>query len=92
MHGFVTQYADGVFDPETVRILTDAFDDAWARVQESNGPYAGEEYALADRTILAKRIITLAKEGQLDRRRLTVAALVYLARQKLGKTTPNGSS
>jgi shikimate kinase len=86
MHGFIRQYAAGAFDPEAVLILTGAFDDAWASLQASAAPSANEEYAAAARTILAKRIIVLAKEGQLDRRRLTIAALVHLARQKLGKT------
>jgi hypothetical protein len=89
MHGFIRQYADGVFEPEAVRILTDAFDDAWAGLQASKAPFGNEEYAATARTILAKRIIALAKEGQLDRRRLSVAALIYLGRQKLTRTPPD---
>ncbi len=92
MHGFVRQYADGVFEPEVVRILTDAFDDAWAQLQVSGAPFSQEEYALAARTIIAKRIIALAKEGQFDRRRLTSAALIYLGRQKLSHTPPSDLS
>lgn len=89
MHGFIRQYADGVFEPEAVGILTDAFDEAWAQLQASKDPFADEEYAATARTILAKRIIALAKEGQLDRRRLSVAALIYLGRQKLSHTPPS---
>ncbi len=89
MHGFIRQYADGVFEPEAVKILTDAFDDAWARLQASGAPFAGEEYALAARTIIAKRIIALAKEGQLDRQLLASVALIHLARQKLSRKPPN---
>lgn len=92
MHGFIRQYADGVFEPEVVRILTDAFDDAWASLQASEAPSADQQYAVTARTILAKRIIALAKEGQLDRRRLSTAALIYLGRQKLSHTPPSDLS
>lgn len=82
-------YADGVFDPEAVRILSEAFDDAWARLQTSGAPFSQGKYVVAARTIIAKRIIALAKEGQFDRRLLTSAALIYLAQQKLTRTPPN---
>jgi hypothetical protein len=88
MQGFIRQYADGVFDPEAVQILTGAFDDAWARLQTSEAPSSKEEYALAARTIIAKRIIALAKEGQLDPQLLSSAALIHLARQKLSRAPP----
>lgn len=58
-------------------------------VQASGAPFAGEEYTVAARTIIAQRIIALAKEGQLDGRLLTSAALIHLAQQKLSKTSPN---
>jgi hypothetical protein len=89
MRGFIRQYANGVFEPEAVRILTDAFDDAWAKVQASNAPFADDDYALAGRTIIAKHIISAARAGQLDRRRLAEGALLYLSRQKLSRTPPN---
>jgi hypothetical protein len=89
MRGFIRQYADGVFEPEAIRILTEAFDDAWKRLQASGAPFSQEEYALAARTIMAKRIITLGKEGQFDPRLLTTSALIYLAQQKLTKIPPN---
>jgi hypothetical protein len=90
MHGFIRQYADGVFEPEAVRILTDAFDDAWAKVQASKTPFSSEEYVLAGRTIVAKHIIRAAKAGELDRQRLGEGALLYLSKQKLSRTPPNG--
>jgi len=89
MLGFIRQYADGVFEPEAVRILTGAFDDAWARLQASGAPFSQEEYALAARTIIAKRIIALGKEGQLDRHLLTSAALIHLGQQKMSKKPLN---
>jgi hypothetical protein len=33
MHGFIKRFADGLFYPEEVAILTAAFDDAWAKLQ-----------------------------------------------------------
>jgi hypothetical protein len=32
MHGFIKRFADGIFYPEEVQILTAAFDDAWGQV------------------------------------------------------------
>src|SRR5262249_29783782 len=45
MHGFITKFADGVFYPEEIEILTAAFDDAWARVQASRTPFSREDDA-----------------------------------------------
>jgi hypothetical protein len=55
MHGFLKQLADGIFDPDAVKVLTGAFDDAWASVQASKAPWATDDYALAARTIIANR-------------------------------------
>jgi hypothetical protein len=43
VQGFIKQYADGMFDPEVMSILEDAFDDAWRRVQASKAPYSADE-------------------------------------------------
>jgi hypothetical protein len=40
VQGFIKQYADGMFDPEVMSILEDAFDDAWRRVQAGKAPSA----------------------------------------------------
>jgi hypothetical protein len=88
MHGFAKQFAEGVFDPESVQILTDAFDDAWAKLQANKAPYADDDYALTGRTILAKYIISAAKMGERDRQRLAEGALLHIARQKLSRTPP----
>jgi hypothetical protein len=47
MHGFIKRFANGVFYPEEVDILTAAFDDAWAKLQASRAPFAEEAYASA---------------------------------------------
>ena len=82
MHGFIKRFADGVFYPEEVEILTAAFDEAWASVQASQAPFAAEDYASAAREILAKHIIMAAQRG---RHRLTNDALLHLSQQKLSK-------
>jgi hypothetical protein len=56
--GCIKQYAGGKFDPAVMRILEDAFEDAWRRVQASKAPYSADEYAPAGRTIIAKYIIS----------------------------------
>jgi hypothetical protein len=89
MRGFIRQYADGVFEPEAVRILTKAFDDAWAKVRSSKAPYATDEYASVGRTIVAKHIINAAILGEMDPRSLAEGALLYLSRQKLSPELPS---
>jgi hypothetical protein len=92
MHGFLKQLADGIFDPDAVKVLTGAFDDAWASVQASKAPWATDDYALAARTIIAEHIIATAKAGNLNRQSLADGALLYLAKQKLQRNPPNGPS
>jgi hypothetical protein len=92
VHGFLRQFADGVFEPEAVKILTDAFDDAWADVQASKAPWATEEYALAARTIIANHIVAAAKAGNLNRASLVDSALIHLTRQKLHRKPPDTPS
>jgi hypothetical protein len=88
MHSFVEEFAPGVFSPEDVSLLTDAFDDAWRRVQASKAPYAAEEYTRAARTILAKQIINAATASERDPRWLADHALLYLSQQKLARKPP----
>jgi hypothetical protein len=88
MHGFIKRFADGVFYPEEVEILAAAFDDAWAKLQASAAPFAGEDYVLAAREILARRIIMAAKRGERNPRQLTDDALLHLSQQKLGRRPP----
>lgn len=89
MRGFIEQYADGVFGPEAIRILTQAFDDAWRRAEWSNAPYTAEEYTHVARTIIAKHIIRSAKAGEFDPRWLADSALLYLSQQKLSRKPPS---
>ena len=72
-----------------ISILEDAFDDAWRRVQASKAPYSAEEYAPAARAIIDEYIIETARLGERDPRWLADSALLYLARQRLSRTSPN---
>jgi len=87
MHGFIRKFADRVFYPEEVEILTAAFDDVWARLQASGPPFAAEDGARA-RKVLAKHIIMAATRGERNRRRLTEDALLHLPLNKLSKMPP----
>ncbi len=83
MRGFLKRYGDGIFDPQTVSILEDAFEDAWRRIETSKAPWGSEDYSGAGRTILAKYIIDVAKGGERDAKWLADAGVLYLAQQKL---------
>jgi len=90
VRGFIKQFGVA-FEPESVKILGAAFDDAWARLQTSNAPYGTEDYAFAGRTILAKYIITAAVHGEWNPKRLADDALLYLSRQKVSRAPPDNN-
>jgi hypothetical protein len=56
------------FDPETVTLLREALDDAWACLSP-------ELQATMQKTALAERILKSAAFGERDRNRLRAAAL-----------------
>ncbi len=62
------------FDPEMLRILSEALDDAWHRVRP-NHLNAG---AHAARTVLAQHIFAMAKKGERDPELLIEGALMRL--------------
>jgi hypothetical protein len=82
MQGFFDKFG-GAFTPEAVKILADAFDEAWARLKANGSPYAGSDYAEAARTHLAKSIINSARRGEWNHGILVDDALFYIACQKL---------
>jgi hypothetical protein len=67
------------FDPETIQILSDAFEDTWQSLHASGSTdhLGGQEQQTSE--MLARCIIELAKLGERDRRRLRDAALAHLA-------------
>jgi hypothetical protein len=75
------KHQDGaVFDPDQVRALTTAFEEAWKTVQDSGASLLSNGQAEATRELLALRIIDMARLGERDPRRLRDDALPYLAR------------
>ena len=56
------------FDPETVTVLREVLDDAWARLRPT-------QQATMPKTTLAERILRSAAQGERDRERLMDAAL-----------------
>jgi hypothetical protein len=56
------------FDPETVTLLRETLDEAWARLRP-------EQQATMQKTALAERMLKSAAQGERDRDRLRDAAL-----------------
>jgi hypothetical protein len=77
--------AETDFDSDTVRILSVAFDHAWASVKASGAPFSTEDYAENAREIIGKCIIAAAKAGERDIRTLADGALLRLATSDLKK-------
>ncbi len=61
-----------VFDLETVALLRDTLDDAWASLRP-------EQQAAMQKTALAERILKVAAQGERNRDRLREAALMDVA-------------
>ena len=57
------------FDPETVTLLRETLEDAWACLRP-------EQQAAMQKTALAERMLKSAAEGERDRQRLRDAALM----------------
>jgi hypothetical protein len=80
------------FDPETVKIVSQAFDDAWEKIEKSGNKFAKPAYANAPvrighlsqvhvsmREEIAKHIIDLAGRGEKNQNALIEDAILFLA-------------
>jgi hypothetical protein len=85
---FHTDDAAGVFDPEGVRVLAAALDDAWRQLQTAGVFFKSRAQAEAARELLAKQIIKSAQAGERDQNRLRKDALVRLANSNLAQRAP----
>jgi hypothetical protein len=65
------------FDPETVNLLSDAFEGAWRRVQTSGNRLARPGYAKVMREVMAKHIVNLAEHGERDESALSNSAFHF---------------
>jgi len=63
------------FSPETIRILSDALDEAWRQVEIDKITYKVDGNAEGARQALAKHMVEMAKRGELDRQLLVQGAL-----------------
>jgi hypothetical protein len=68
----MSQSGPAYFDLQTIALLRETLDDAWASVRP-------EQRATMTRSLLAERILKLAAQGERDRERLLDAALTDLA-------------
>jgi len=48
------------FDPETINILSTAFESAWHSIETSNSPAARPAYAFAMREVVARTYLKIA--------------------------------
>lgn len=68
--------------PDMTPILAAAFDTAWDKFKSSGSVLAEDACAPATRTLLAKRIIETAKNGEKDVNRLVDDGILYLSQVK----------
>ncbi len=66
-------------DPETVKSVSLAFDEAWEKIRNSGSGFARPAYACAMREEIAKHMLDMVAEGETDQAKLTEAAIVFLA-------------
>jgi hypothetical protein len=66
------------FNIERTRVICDAFDGAWAHLQEMDSEFANPVRAPAARETLARRIIEMAQRGMVDAIGLRDDALQHL--------------
>ena len=69
--------SDASFDPETVNLLSDAFEQARHKVQTSGNRLARPAYANMVREVMAKHIFNLAEHGERDESKLSKSAFQF---------------
>jgi hypothetical protein len=69
---------ENVFDPETIRLLASAFEDAWTRIERSGNRLARPGYSRAMREVIARFIIEMAQQGIKDRQTLAERTVLYM--------------
>jgi hypothetical protein len=79
----IDKYAGGVFNPDDVRILVAAFDNAWQSLLASGITFESDRESKAVRARLAKYIIEQAQHGERDQRRLRDGALLQYTQSNL---------
>jgi hypothetical protein len=70
--------AEGVFEPEDLRVLNAAFDEAWKRLEKSGVRFETDYQRHQVRNTLGKCIIEEAKTGERDKGRLRDSSAVVV--------------
>jgi hypothetical protein len=65
------------FDPETVNLLSDAFEGAWQRARTSGNRLTRPGYASVMREVMAKHVVHLARHGVRDENALSDSAFRF---------------
>lgn len=73
------------FDPEAIRVLASALDEAWGRIRQSGSQFARPAYSHVMREVVAKRIMEMALRGVKDRQTLVEDAVRFVATNYVGK-------
>ena len=68
-----------VFGPEAIKIVSQALDDAWDKIEKSGSEFARPAYASATREEIAKYMIEVAGRGERDQYILAEDAVRFLA-------------
>ena len=79
---------EAAFDPEAIRVLASALDEAWGKIQKSGSRFARPAYSRVMREVVAKRIIEMAQRGVQDQQTLVDDALRFLATNYSGADKP----
>jgi hypothetical protein len=67
------------FDPETIKMLAAALDEAWGRLEKSGSRLTRPAYSRVMREVVAKRIMEMAQRGLQDREALVADAIQFIA-------------
>ena len=70
--------AEMVFDPEAIELLESAFEDTWNRLQKSGSRFARPGYSRAMREVIARRIIEMAQNGEINPQTLAEQTVLFV--------------
>jgi hypothetical protein len=80
-----------LFDPETVTLLSDAFEQAWRKTQTSDFRFARPAYTGLIRAVMLKHMLNLADHGERDQIKLSNGAFhFFTANYRACAASPDG--
>jgi hypothetical protein len=69
---------ENVFDPDTIRLMASALEEAWDRIERSGSRFARPGYSRAMREVIARFIIEMAQQGVTDPQTLAERTVSYM--------------